>query len=164
LAVPFGSGGSLSASTEGRSGRSNWPSLTAGPNKAGRGSTSRSSARVSALAAFARQFLSSTTWRPISSNGVFDAGGAGRFAGAAGQAAVEMQARLFSHRLAFEHLLDQVDAAARAVQFVAQQLVGRAGGGAKAAMHALAQDLLRLLAGAGVADKVSESGIHQNSA
>ena len=49
-------------------------------------------------------------------------------------------------RLAFEHLLDQVDAAARAVELVAEQLVGRAGGGAEAAVHALAQDRLGLAA------------------
>jgi hypothetical protein len=47
---------------------------------------------------------------------------------------------------AFEHLLDQVDAAARAVELVAQQLVGGAGGGAEAAVHALAQDGLGRLA------------------
>ena len=48
--------------------------------------------------------------------------------------------------LAFQHLLDQVDAAARAVELVAQQLVGGAGGGAEAAVHALAQDGLGLRA------------------
>ena len=53
---------------------------------------------------------------------------------------------LARRRLAFEHLLDQVDAAARAVELVAQQLVGRAGGGAEAAVHALAQDRLGLAA------------------
>ena len=35
----------------------------------------------------------------------------------------------------FRHLLHQVDAAARAVELIAQQLVGGTGGGAKAAMH-----------------------------
>jgi hypothetical protein len=47
---------------------------------------------------------------------------------------------------ALEHLLDQVDAAARAVELVAEQLVGRAGRGAEAAVHALAQDRLGLAA------------------
>ena len=42
----------------------------------------------------------------------------------------------------FEHLLDEVDAPARAVEFVAEQHEGRAGRGAKAAMHAFAQDRL----------------------
>src|SRR5262245_18683407 len=44
----------------------------------------------------------------------------------------------------FEHLLDQVDAAARAVALIAQQHVGRAGGGAEATMYAAAQDLVCL--------------------
>jgi len=39
----------------------------------------------------------------------------------------------------FEHLFDEVDAAAWAVELVTQHLVGGAGGGAKAAMHTLAQ-------------------------
>ena len=41
---------------------------------------------------------------------------------------------------AFEHLLDQVDAAARPVELIAEQLIGRAGGVAEAAVHALAQN------------------------
>ena len=43
-----------------------------------------------------------------------------------------------------EHLLHQVDAAARAVALVAEQHVGGAGGGAEAAVHAAAQDLVDL--------------------
>jgi hypothetical protein len=42
-----------------------------------------------------------------------------------------------------QHVLDQVDAAARAVQFVPQHLIGRAGRGAKPAMDAGPQDLVR---------------------
>jgi hypothetical protein len=61
---------------------------------------------------------------------------------------------------AFEHLLHQVDAAARAVQLVAQQLVGGAGGGAKAAVHALAQDGFGLLAFGGAAVFGGELGLH----
>ena len=56
-------------------------------------------------------------------------------------------------RVAFEHLLDQVDAAARAVELVAEQLIGRAGRGAEAAMHALAQDRVGLLP-SGVSDEI----------
>ena len=44
---------------------------------------------------------------------------------------------------ALQHVLDQVDAAARAVELVAEQDVGRAGRGAEAAMDAGAEDLLR---------------------
>ena len=42
----------------------------------------------------------------------------------------------------FQHLLDQVDPPARAIEFVAEQHVGRAGRGAETAMHAGAQDLV----------------------
>jgi hypothetical protein len=41
---------------------------------------------------------------------------------------------------AFQHLLDQVNASARTVEFIAEQLVGRACGGTKTAMHAFAQN------------------------
>ncbi len=70
----------------------------------------------------------------------------GGFAGAAGQAAVQMQARARRRRHALEHLLDEVDATAGPVQFVAEKLVCRAGCVAEAAVHALAQDRVRLLA------------------
>lgn len=73
---------------------------------------------------------------------VLHAGGTGRFAIAAGQATVQVQLGLGSDGLAFEHLLDQINAPARAVEFIAEQLIGRTGGGAKAAMHALAQDVI----------------------
>ena len=43
-----------------------------------------------------------------------------------------------------QHLLDQVDPPARAIEFVAEQHIGRAGRGAEAAMHAGAQDLVGL--------------------
>jgi len=41
---------------------------------------------------------------------------------------------------AFQHLLDEIDAAARPVQLVAEKLVGGASGIAEAAVHAAAQD------------------------
>ena len=44
--------------------------------------------------------------------------------------------------IVLQHVLDEVDAPARAVEFVAEQHIGRAGRGAEAAMHAGAQDLL----------------------
>ena len=46
-------------------------------------------------------------------------------------------------RPGLQHVLDQVDAPARAVELVAQHLVGRAGRGAEAAMHAGPQDPVR---------------------
>ena len=42
----------------------------------------------------------------------------------------------------FQHVLDQIDATPRAVEFVAQSNIGRASGRAEAAMHTFAQDLL----------------------
>jgi hypothetical protein len=64
---------------------------------------------------------------------------------------------------AFQHLLDQVDAPARPVELVAQQLIGRAGRGAETTMHAATQDLLGLAAGGGVSNEIGEMGFHQNS-
>ena len=66
-------------------------------------------------------------------------------------------------RRAFEHLLHQVDAPARAVELVAEQLVGRAGRGAEAAVHALAQDRLGFAAFGRVLDEVGEIGLHRAS-
>ena len=72
-------------------------------------------------------------------------GRAGRHAGQARQAAVDMLDGFRRDLPAFlKHVLDQVDAAARAVEFVAEQHVGRAGRGAKPAMDAAPQDLFRL--------------------
>ncbi len=70
--------------------------------------------------------------------------GAGGHAGQAAQAAVDMLDGLRVGRpVVLQHVLDQVDAAARAVELVAQHLVGRAGRGAEPAMDAGAQDLVR---------------------
>ncbi len=76
---------------------------------------------------------------------VVHAGGAGGHAGEARQAAVDVGHHLGGRGgLVLQHVLDQVDAPARRIELVAEQHVGRAGGGAEAAMHAGAQDLLRL--------------------
>ncbi|MPN43250.1 hypothetical protein SDC9_190809 [bioreactor metagenome] len=91
---------------------------------------------------------------------VLHAAGAGALAVAAGQAAVQVQLCLARRRLALQHLLDEVDAAARAVQLVAQELVGGAGGGAKAAVHAFAQDGFGLLALGRVAVGGGKLGLH----
>ena len=85
---------------------------------------------------------------------------AGGLAGAAGETAIQMQLRFGGGRRAFEHLLDQVDAAARTVEFIAEQLVRRAGGGAEAAVHALAQDAFGLLTFGRFLDEWRESCFH----
>jgi len=65
-----------------------------------------------------------------------------------------VQLRRLADRLTFEHLLDQVDATARSVEFVAQQLEGRAGGRAEAAMNAAAQNGVGLAASRCVPDEI----------
>ncbi len=40
----------------------------------------------------------------------------------------------------FQHILDQIDAPTRTVEFVAKRHIGRACGGTESAMHAFAQD------------------------
>ena len=65
---------------------------------------------------------------------------AGGHAGEAGEAAVDMVHRRRRHLAALEHLLHQIDAAARAVALVAGQHIGRARGGAQPAMHAALED------------------------
>ena len=76
---------------------------------------------------------------------VVHAGRTRRHAGEAGQAAVDVGDHALRRRPGvLEHVLDQVDAAARAVELVTEQHVGRAGRGAEAAVHARAQDLLQL--------------------
>jgi hypothetical protein len=62
--------------------------------------------------------------------------------------------------VALEHLLDEIDAAARPVELVAEELVGRAGRGAEAAVHALAQDRLGLGAVDGAGEFGSDLGLH----
>jgi hypothetical protein len=61
-------------------------------------------------------------------------------AGAARQAAIQVQARALGDLPALERALHEVDAAARRIEVVAEKLVGRAGRGAKPAVHAFAQD------------------------
>jgi hypothetical protein len=67
---------------------------------------------------------------------------AGRHAGEAGEAAVDVpNLGLGGGATGFEHVLDEVDAPARAVALVAVEQVGRAGRGTEAAMHAAPDDL-----------------------
>src|SRR6202162_1499272 len=95
---------------------------------------------------------------------VFDSRGACRLARAAGDAAVQVQLRARGDRRALEHLLHEVDATARAVELVAQQVVGGTGREAEAAMHALAQDRVGLDSLRRVLDPVGEPSLHQPKA
>ena len=75
---------------------------------------------------------------------VVHARGARRHAGEAREAAVDVRDDLGGRRrIVLQHLLDQVDAAARRIELVAQQHIGRAGRLAEAAMHAGAQNIVR---------------------
>ena len=79
-----------------------------------------------ARAAAMRPTRSSTTCRPMSSSRPYwTPDGHVVSQTAAREAAIEMQLRLRRDLAAFEHLLDEVDASARAVELVAQQLVRR---------------------------------------
>src|SRR3954467_867367 len=66
---------------------------------------------------------------------VLDSRGASRLARPAREAAIEVQLRAPRDRGALEHLLHEVDAPARAVELVAQEVVRRARRQAEAAMH-----------------------------
>jgi hypothetical protein len=81
----------------------------------------------------------------------------------AGETAIEVELRLLRDRLAFQHLLHEIDAPARPVELVAEYLVSRAGRGAEAAVHALAQDRIRFAAFGRVLDEIGEAGLHQKS-
>src|SRR3546814_3883149 len=75
---------------------------------------------------------------------VVHAGRAGRHAREARKAPVDVLDDLGGRRaLLLQHVLDQVNAAARAIEFVAEKDIGRAGRGAKAAMHAFADHRFR---------------------
>ena len=94
---------------------------------------------------------------------ILHAAGAGGFAVQAGQAAVQVQLGGTGGLGAFHDLFDEVDAPARAVQLIAQGLVGGAGGGAKTAVHAFAQDGFGLKAVGGALKFRGQMGLHGRS-
>src|SRR5204863_3045771 len=91
---------------------------------------------------------------------VLYARGAGALARPAGETAVEMQLRARGDRRALEQLLHEIDAPARTVELIAEQLVSGTGGKTEAAVYARAQDRMRLAPGGGVFDEVRERGAH----
>ena len=94
---------------------------------------------------------------------VVDAGRAGGLAGAAGEAAIQVQLRAAGRGGALEHLLDLVDAPARTIQFVTEQLVGGAGRIAEPAVHAGAQDRVGGIALRRSLDPIGEPGFHDDA-
>ncbi len=91
---------------------------------------------------------------------VAHAGRAGGLAGAAGETAIQMELSPSRRGAAFQHLLDEIDASPGTVQLVTEELIGRAGGGAEAAVHALAQDPVGLPAFGRILDERGEIGLH----
>ena len=92
---------------------------------------------------------------------VFDFGGADAFAGAAGEAVVEIAVQVAGGGcFVFQQLFDLVDAAAGAVSFVAAEAVSGADGVADAAVDAAADDFVGRLAFGRVADGVGKVGLH----
>ena len=91
---------------------------------------------------------------------VVDAGGTGGHAGEAGEAAVDVIGHRRRDLALLEHLLHEIDAAARGIALVPGQHISRAGRGAEPAMHAAAQDLVGAGDGrVGELDGV-EAGLH----
>jgi hypothetical protein len=75
---------------------------------------------------------------------VVDAGRTSRHASEARQAAIDVESDFRRRRpVVLEHILDEVDAAARRIEFVAVEHVGWACGDTETAMHAGAQNLFR---------------------
>src|SRR6218665_3430768 len=91
---------------------------------------------------------------------VLHAPGAGAVALAASQETVQEHLGFAAPGPSIQHLLDQVDAPSRAVERIAEQLVGGAGGAAKAAVHALAQYGFGFQAVGTVAVFGGEAGLH----
>ena len=137
--------------------------IVSAPPKSVRDRSPRRSVHRCAASTGERPTLASTSGAAdIEQAAVLHARRARRLAIAAGQAAVEVELGLRGDRLAFQHLLHEVDAAARPVELVAQELVRRARRRAKAAMHARAQDGVGLAAFARVAILGGEVGLHQS--
>ena len=88
---------------------------------------------------------------------------AGRHTGKARQAAVDVQNGFRVGRaLILQHILYQVNAATGAIKLIAEDLIGRAGRGAKPAMHAGAQDFVGAFGG-GLGQLLwRKSGLHQD--
>ena len=153
----------LRAGPRGRNGRNARPIATAAANSGLASSDRRSTQRVACSAGGRGTRRGHDRAADVEQPAVLDAGRTGRLAAAAGEAAVEVQLRLRGRRRAFEHLLDEVDAPARAVELVAQELVGRAGRGAEPAVDAATQDGVGFPALGRVPDECGERGLHGES-
>ncbi len=77
-----------------------------------------------------------------------------------GQAAIQMSLRAARDFPALEHLLHQIYSSTRPIELIAQQLIRRAGRVAEPAMHAFADDGLRLFAVLGVREFGTQMRLH----
>ena len=84
-----------------------------------------------------------------------------RLAGSAGKASIQVESRGLGSLSAFKQLLNEIDASARPVQLVSEQLIGWAGRCAKTAMNAFAEYLARLLAKRGAFEILSQFNVHR---
>src|SRR6202048_2711459 len=91
---------------------------------------------------------------------VLDTAWTGGLAIETSQAPIQMLLRAAGDFPALEHLLHQIDSSARSIEFIAQQLIRRTGRVAEPAMHALADDGLRLFAVRGVREFWTQMGLH----
>jgi len=71
-----------------------------------------------------------------------------------------MQLRSPGNRLALQQAFDQVDAAARTIQFITQQLVGRTNRSTESSMYAAAQDGIGLPALRGLCEVRGKPSLH----
>src|SRR5450631_4210728 len=150
--------GTFAASAPGRNGRARRPASRAEQTPMREPLAQQPARRTLARAAL--DLLLDDQTADVDQATVAHAGGTRRLAAAAGQAAIEVQLRARGHVRAFEHLLDEVDASARPVEFVAEQLIGRAGCRAKTAMHAGAQDRIGFTPLGRILDEIGEPGFH----
>ena len=92
---------------------------------------------------------------------VMHARGAGRHAGEAGEATVNMFDDIGGGGFAaFQHIFDHINAPTRAIEFVAEQEISRAGRGAEAAMDAGTENFLRGLHGGFLKRFGQKTGLH----
>jgi hypothetical protein len=91
---------------------------------------------------------------------VFHARWAGGFAGAAGQAAIQVSLYAGPSLKTFQQLFDLIDTPTRPIQFVPQQLIGGTGGIAETAVHTAAQDPIGFLTECSTAVLFRNPGLH----
>ena len=73
-----------------------------------------------------------------------------------------MKLRFFGDVFALEHLLHQIDSAARTVEFVAEQLIGRASREAKSAVNAGAKNGIRFFTFGRLFERIENRDIHKS--